>query len=110
MLVLATLVRGPLHGYGVAELLKARSGGKLDIPEGSLYPALHRLESAGSVVSDWERRDGRRRRVYTLTEQGLSHFDQEQRAWSHFAASVGKVLAAPHAETAVLQAAPVGGA
>lgn len=109
MLVLATLLRGPLHGYGIAEVLKTRSDGKLDVPEGSLYPALHRLESQGSVASDWERRDGRRRRVYTLTEHGLSHFEREQRAWSRFADSVGSVLASPRAEAAALQPTLAGG-
>ena len=68
-LILAVLDDEPLHGYAIIERLKARSGGELALPEGTVYPALHRLESGGLLSSSWS--DGsRRRRVYRLTRGG----------------------------------------
>ena len=69
-LVLAVLATGPSHGYGLIEALRDRSGGVFDLPEGSVYPALHRLERAGLVASGWSEVGGRRRRVYCLTAAG----------------------------------------
>src|SRR5882757_11133586 len=70
-IVLAALESGPAHGYAIIEAIKTRSGGTFDLPEGTIYPALHRLEEAGLLSSDWTTADsGRRRRVYTLTKAG----------------------------------------
>ena len=66
-LVLAVLGTEPAHGYGLIESLRERSGGYFDLPEGSVYPALHRLERAGLVEIGWTTAGGRRRRVYSLT-------------------------------------------
>src|SRR5205085_3422740 len=69
-LLLAVLADAPAHGYELGQRLAQRSGGELDVPEGSLYPALHRLERGGFVASAWRTDDGRRRRVYRLTRSG----------------------------------------
>ena len=69
-LLLAVLEPGPQHGYAVIESLRAGSAGTLDLPTGTVYPALHRLERAGLIGSGWETVGGRRRRSYQLTTAG----------------------------------------
>ena len=69
-LLLAVLEPGPQHGYAVIEALRSGSDGALDLPTGTVYPALHRLERAGLIASDWETVGGRRRRGYHLTPAG----------------------------------------
>ena len=91
-LVLAVLAGGPAHGYGLIEALRDRSGGFFDLPEGSVYPALHRLERAGLVVSGWSEVGGRRRRVYTLTTGGRRAAEQRRGEWRSFSAAVERVL------------------
>ena len=74
MIVLAALSAGPAHGYAVIEEIRRRSGQAFDLPEGTIYPALHRLEQAGLLVSRWTTSEsGRRRRVYALTRRGEAH-------------------------------------
>jgi PadR family transcriptional regulator len=91
-LILGVLEAGPLHGYAIIEQLKQRSGGSLDLPEGTVYPALHRLEAAGLLASTWS--DGaRRRRVYRLTAKGQRGLGQRRREWSRFVKAVDAVLA-----------------
>jgi PadR family transcriptional regulator, regulatory protein PadR len=92
LLVLAVLADGPRHGYAVIERLRQRSGDAFDLPEGTVYPVLHRLEGAGLLASEWSEQSGRRRRTYRLTEQGRSAFVQERSAWDEFSAAVGSVL------------------
>ena len=71
MIVLAALSAGPAHGYAVIEELKRRSAGAFDLPEGTIYPVLHRLEQAGLLAGRWVTADsGRRRRVYSITKRG----------------------------------------
>jgi PadR family transcriptional regulator, regulatory protein PadR len=91
--VLAVLSAGPLHGYAVIEELKARSGGELDLPEGTVYPALHRLERRGLLKSSWSKPEGRRRRVYRLTATGRRELETRTREWRTFARVVDGVLA-----------------
>jgi PadR family transcriptional regulator, regulatory protein PadR len=92
-LLLAVLAHGPGHGYALGQRLAERSGGELGVPEGSLYPALHRLERGGLVESAWDAGDGRRRRVYRLTRAGRKAAARSQREWRVFAAAVDRVLA-----------------
>ena len=92
MLLLAALASGPAHGYALSAELRHRSDGLLAIVEGSLYPALHRLEAAGLVASSTETIDGRRRRRYELTADGKAALDEEMRAWREFKACVDAVL------------------
>ena len=70
MIVLAALSAGPAHGYAVIEEIRRRSGGAFDLPEGTVYPALHRLEEASLLASSWDVVSGRRRRIYRLTTAG----------------------------------------
>jgi PadR family transcriptional regulator PadR len=91
-IVLAILRTGPLHGYAVVEELKARSGGELDLPEGTVYPALHRLERRGLLRSGWTTVEGRRRRVYRLTASGRRELEDKAREWRAFARVVEGVL------------------
>ena len=92
MLLLAVLASGPAHGYALGAELRRRSDGQLGIVEGSLYPALHRLEAAGLVASSTEEIDGRRRRRYELTADGKSALEEEARAWELFKTNVDAVL------------------
>lgn len=91
-LILAVLEDEPLHGYAIIELLKERSGGELALPEGTVYPALHRLESGGLLSSSWS--DGtRRRRVYRLTRGGRRELAARRGEWKSFTAAIEAVLA-----------------
>jgi len=90
-LVLAVLTSGPAHGYALIELLRERSGGFFELPEGSVYPALHRLERAGLVESGWSEAGGRRRRVYELTARGRRAVTQRRLEWRSFAAAVDAI-------------------
>lgn len=92
MLVLAVLAAGPLHGYAVIEELKKRSDDSFDLPEGTVYPVLHRLEKEGLLMSAWSEVGGRRRRTYTLTKTGQLALAEQQGSWRAFADAVGKVL------------------
>ena len=93
LLVLATLSQGPLHGYGLVEKLRDVSEGAFDLAEGTVYPALYRLESAGLLSSSWSHVSGRRRRVYRLTRRGRSELAKERREWRQFADTMMEVVA-----------------
>lgn len=91
-LILAVIEPGPLHGYAIMEALQRRSGGTLDLPTGTLYPALRRLERAGYLHSSWSTVGGRRRRTYRLTTAGQGKLTNERSAWRDFAAMISGVL------------------
>jgi len=93
LLVLATLSRGPLHGYGLVEELREASDGAFDLAEGTIYPALYRLEGAGLLSSTWSHVTGRRRRVYRLTRRGRAELTRERREWRQFADTMKEVVA-----------------
>jgi DNA-binding PadR family transcriptional regulator len=92
VLLLAALEDGPRHGYAVKEALRAGSGGRFDLPTGTVYPALHRLEAAGLITGDWSKVDGRRRRSYRLTAAGVRRLRTERGNWRDFAAAVSTLL------------------
>ena len=92
-LILSVIAREPLHGYAVIESLKARSGGELALPEGTVYPALHRLEAEGLLFSKWSVVGGRRRRVYSITKRGKKELGVCRERWRSFATTVEAVLA-----------------
>jgi PadR family transcriptional regulator, regulatory protein PadR len=92
LLLLSVLAAGPAHGYEVITALRRRSEGTFDLPEGTIYPALHRLENAGLLASDWADANGRRRRVYTLTDEGAAALAAEHTQWRRFAAGVQAVV------------------
>jgi DNA-binding PadR family transcriptional regulator len=84
-LLLAVLAAtGPLHGYAIIEELSRRSGGGFTLPEGTVYPALHRLEAEGLLGSHWLESAPRRRRVYELTARGRRALGHERDEWSEF--------------------------
>jgi DNA-binding PadR family transcriptional regulator len=92
LLLLAVLAPGPAHGYAIIEELRRRSGGAFDMPEGTVYPALHRLEREGLLASRWADEAGRRRRVYALTEPGRAALREQQAEWGRFWQGVESVL------------------
>lgn len=92
LLLLAVLRDTEMHGYAVIEALKARSDGVFDLPEGTVYPALHRLERAKLVESFWDTSAVRRRRCYRVTRSGLAELDRERAEWQTFTKAVGSVV------------------
>lgn len=93
LIVLAALAEGPAHGYAVIETIRSRSGQAFDLPEGTIYPALHRLEQAGLLSSRWTIADsGRRRRVYALTRQGRRALADRRAVWERFSNAIGGLL------------------
>jgi PadR family transcriptional regulator PadR len=93
MIVLAALASGPAHGYAVIEEIRRRSGQAFDLPEGTIYPALHRLEQGGLLSSRWiTAESGRRRRVYALTRRGNHALAERRAVWRQFADAIGGLL------------------
>jgi DNA-binding PadR family transcriptional regulator len=92
LLLLAVLADGPLHGYAAIVELRLRSSGTFDLPEGTIYPALHRLEGTGLVASRWSSESGRRRRVYSLTRRGRAALAERRRTWREFNDAVAAVV------------------
>jgi len=99
LLLLSVLSAGPAHGYAIISALRERSEGTFDLPEGTIYPALHRLEEAGLLASSWARAEGRRRRVYALTDKGVADLAAQRTQWRAFERGVQSVLGWP-AQTA----------
>ncbi len=91
-LLLATLEDGPRHGYAVREALREATGGRIELPTGTVYPALRRLEAGGLVRGRWSVVEGRRRRSYTLTAAGRRRLADERSSWRDFAATVTVAL------------------
>jgi len=95
LLILKALILGPLHGWGITKRLRQISGDVLEVGQGSLYPALYRLEDRGWVTAVWGTSDeGRRAKVYTLTPDGRRQLTVERSYWRRFSAAVDEVLAA----------------
>ena len=93
MIVLAALAPGPAHGYAVIEEIKRRSAGAFDLPEGTIYPVLHRLEHAGLLAARWVTADtGRRRRVYELTRRGERALAEQRAVWKEFSDAIGSLF------------------
>ena len=95
ILILKALLRGPAHGYGVSRYIEETTGDVLKIEEGSLYPALRRLEDRGWVTSEWGLSENNRRaRFYTLTSAGRKHLRSEASVWLRYSRAVTRVLRA----------------
>ena len=94
LLVLKILARkGPLHGYGLTIHIKQTSREVLNVEEGSLYPALHRMEESGLIKANWATTDkNRRARVYEITRTGMKELDQEESRWRNISNAIGRVL------------------
>ena len=94
MIVLAALSAGPAHGYAVIEEIRRKSGQAFDLPEGTIYPALHRLEEAGLLSSRWMTApSGRRRRVYALTRRGIRALAERRAVWQQFSDAIAGLFA-----------------
>ena len=94
-LVLKTLAPGRLHGYGIARALEEATEGVVTIEDGSLYPALYRMEKKGWVEAEWGLSElGRRAKFYRLTPKGRRHLAAQTAEWSRFAAAISNVLLA----------------
>lgn len=95
VLVLKTLSNGPMHGWGISQRIQQVSEDVLEVNQGSLYPALHRLEEKGWISAEWGNSENNRRaRFYSLTRLGRRQLAEETESWERFAAAVGRVLAA----------------
>ena len=93
LLVLKTLSLAPMHGWGISQRVQQISGGVLEVNQGSLYPALQRLEKAGLITSEWGTTDNNRQaRYYTLTAAGRRALGSELESWRRFAAGLETVL------------------
>lgn len=93
LMLLALIEQGPMYGYVIAKEIRAQTNNVIDLKEGSLYPALHRLEKEGMIEGFWQRReDGVDRRYYRLTAQGQQVLDDRRAQWNRFSAAVSKVV------------------
>ncbi len=90
-LILSILADNPLHGYAIIEELRTRSDEVIDVPEGTLYPALHRMERAGLITATWSEVSGRRRKSYRLTSGGTAQLADERQAWTSFTTAVAAI-------------------
>src|SRR2546430_11475955 len=107
LLLLAVLLPQPAHVYAIIEGLRRASGGTFDLPEGTVYPALHKLELDGQLSSEWSDETGRRRRrVYAITEQGRAAFQAQQEEWNRFVQGIEAVLQEAQRGDPVLSEAP----
>jgi PadR family transcriptional regulator, regulatory protein PadR len=91
-LLLLAALQTPRHGYGVIEHVRHASGGRFDYPDGTIYPALHRLEAEGFLRSDWSQVEGRRRRIYGITARGEKALAKHRDEWNRFTTSVTAVI------------------
>ena len=95
LLILKTLILGPLHGWGISKRLRELSGDALAVGQGSLYPALYRLEDKGWITAEWRHSpEGRKAKFYSLTPSGRKQFAAERAQWRLFASAVEQVLTA----------------
>jgi DNA-binding PadR family transcriptional regulator len=92
MLLLSIISRGPVHGYALIEQLKVRSRGAFDLPEGTVYPALYRLEGLGFLKSEAEKAAGRTRRTYRITRAGSRALSEREESWRRLVRSIDVVL------------------
>ena len=93
LLMLKVIALGPVHGYAIAQRLEQVSRGVVQVPEGSLYPALHRLENRGLLAADWkETETGREAKFYRLTRKGLKQLEAETADWQRLIDAIGLIL------------------
>ena len=94
LLILKAVAVDPLHGYGIAQRLEQVSRGVVQVPEGSLYPALHRLENRGFLAADWKNTEtGREAKFYRVTRKGRRQLETDEASWRRLAEAVGLILA-----------------
>jgi PadR family transcriptional regulator PadR len=99
LLILRTVAHGPVHGYAIAQRIMQISREALQIQQGSLYPALHRLEYKKLLAADWaESESGRKAKFYRLTARGRAHLKSETESWDRLTEAVGLILKGPKGE------------
>jgi PadR family transcriptional regulator PadR len=95
LLILKVVALGPLHGYAIAQRMQAMSRNVVQVQQGSLYPALHRLENRGLLSAEWKLSDtGREAKFYKLTARGRGHLSAEQASWRRLTEAIGAILTA----------------
>jgi len=93
LLILKVVALGVVHGYAIAQRLEQVSRGVVQVPQGSLYPALHRLENRGLLAADWEQTEsGREAKFYRLTRKGRTQLETEAASWQPLIEAIGLVL------------------
>lgn len=93
LLILKTLTRGPIHGWGISKRILQLSGDVLSVQQGSLYPALHRLEQQGWIEAEWKDTElGRSAKFYALTREGKRQLERELESWTRLSSAVGLLL------------------
>lgn len=93
LLILKIVALGPVHGYSIAQRLQQASRDVVQVPQGSLYPALHRLENRGLLAADWsETENGRDAKFYRLTKKGRAQLDAQTASWQRLSAAIGSIL------------------
>jgi PadR family transcriptional regulator PadR len=93
LLILKVVALGPVHGYAIAQRLQQVSRNVVQVPQGSLYPALHRLENRGFLAANWkETETGREAKFYRLTRKGRAHLETESQSWQRLIEAVGLIL------------------
>ena len=93
MLILKAVSLGPLHGYGVLVRIQQITGGALQIPQGSLYPALYRLEHQGKIASEWgQSENNRKAKYYKLTAAGRKYLRKESESWNRLVSAISSVM------------------
>ena len=93
LLIMKVIALGPLHGYAIAQRLQQASRDVVQVPQGSLYPALHRLENRGLLAADWkETQTGREAKFYKLTRKGRAQLEADAARWNRLAQAVGIIL------------------
>ena len=96
LLILQSLQWGPQHGYGLSQVIRSRSGERLRVDTGSLYPALHRLERKQWIRAEWQVSENKQRiRMYRLTAAGRKQLSVERSQWAQFTTAIARVLAGP---------------
>ncbi len=100
LLILKALTLGPMHGWSIAQQIKARSRDVLQVQQGSLYPALHKLETQGLIAAEWgESEANRRAKYYSLTNEGRKHLDDEQANWERLSKAISRFIRATAEES-----------
>lgn len=93
LLILKALTLGPMHGWSIAQRIKARSKDILQVQQGSLYPALHKLETIGLVAAEWgESENNRRAKYYSLTPKGRAHLEDEEANWERLSKAISRFI------------------
>lgn len=93
LLILRVLNSGPLHGFGIGERIHVVSDQALNVEEGSLYPALYRMEAKGWIEAEWGQSErGRKAKLYSLTKSGKKQLESAEKSWSQLATAIGQIL------------------